>query len=65
MKRFLLIAAAALYILSPVDLIPDIVPVAGWADDLVVLLLALNQGRQLLRGERRSTAIPTTRAQPR
>ncbi|AMV20299.1 hypothetical protein VT03_20545 [Planctomyces sp. SH-PL14] len=65
MKRFLLIAAAALYILSPIDLIPDIVPVAGWADDLVVLLLALNQGRQLLRGERRSTVIPTTRAQPR
>ena len=65
MKRFLLIAAAALYILSPVDVIPDIVPVAGWADDLVVLLLALNQGRQLLRGERRSTVIPTTSAQPR
>lgn len=65
MKRFLLIAAAALYIVSPIDLIPDIVPVAGWADDLVVLLLALNQGRQLLRGERRSTVIPTTRAQPR
>lgn len=65
MKRFLLIAAAALYIISPIDLIPDIVPVAGWADDLVVLLLALNQGRQLLRGERRSTVIPTTRAQSR
>jgi len=27
---------ALLYILSPIDLIPDFIPVWGWADDLVV-----------------------------
>ena len=27
---------ALLYILSPVDLIPDVIPVLGWADDLAV-----------------------------
>ena len=27
---------ALLYILSPIDLIPDFIPVLGWADDLVV-----------------------------
>ena len=50
MKRLFLILAALAYIVSPIDLIPDFIPVAGWADDLVVLLLALNQARGLLRG---------------
>ena len=27
---------ALLYILSPIDLIPDVIPVIGWADDLAV-----------------------------
>jgi len=25
-----------LYIISPVDLIPDLIPVVGWADDVAV-----------------------------
>jgi len=29
--------AGILYILSPIDLVPDFVPVAGWLDDLGVL----------------------------
>ena len=31
-------ALAALYVLSPVDAIPDIIPVLGWTDDSAVLL---------------------------
>ena len=27
---------ALLYIISPIDLIPDAIPVAGWVDDLAV-----------------------------
>jgi uncharacterized membrane protein YkvA (DUF1232 family) len=27
---------ALLYIISPIDLIPDVIPVLGWADDLAV-----------------------------
>lgn len=36
-------ALALLYALSPVDLLPDVLPVAGWGDDLVVVpaILAL------------------------
>lgn len=30
-----------LYGLSPVDLIPDVVPLLGWCDDLTLLLLLL------------------------
>ncbi|NYG55892.1 DUF1232 domain-containing protein [Nocardioides perillae] len=29
------------YLASPVDLVPDVVPVLGWADDLVVVALTL------------------------
>ncbi|MDP3714453.1 MAG: DUF1232 domain-containing protein [Mycobacteriales bacterium] len=29
------------YLASPVDLVPDVVPVLGWADDVVLVLLVL------------------------
>ena len=35
------------YLLSPVDLVPDVVPVLGYADDVVVVALAL---RSVVRG---------------
>ena len=34
-------ALIALYLLSPVDLIPDALPVIGWVDDLVLVPLAI------------------------
>jgi len=33
--------ATVLYVLSPVDLVPDVVPVLGWLDDLVVIPLGI------------------------
>jgi uncharacterized membrane protein YkvA (DUF1232 family) len=35
------IAVGGAYVVSPIDLVPGIIPVAGQLDDLVVLLLAL------------------------
>ena len=34
-------ALAAVYVISPVDLIPDVIPVVGWIDDLGVVILAV------------------------
>ncbi|HVL77361.1 MAG TPA: DUF1232 domain-containing protein, partial [Noviherbaspirillum sp.] len=31
----------ALYVLSPIDLVPDWLPLLGWADDVTLLALAL------------------------
>jgi uncharacterized membrane protein YkvA (DUF1232 family) len=35
------VAAMALYLISPIDLIPDVLPVIGVIDDLIILPLAL------------------------
>ncbi len=36
----MLLPAALVYIVLPFDLVPDFIPVLGWIDDLVVLLVA-------------------------
>jgi uncharacterized membrane protein YkvA (DUF1232 family) len=42
MTAKLLFAAVIIYLLSPLDLVPDWIPVFGQADDIVVLLTGLN-----------------------
>lgn len=42
-KRAIIALLAFLYIISPLDLIPDVVPVIGWLDDLGVLAWAARQ----------------------
>lgn len=37
----LFVLAAVLYVISPVDLIPDMVPIVGWLDDIGVMSLAV------------------------
>jgi uncharacterized membrane protein YkvA (DUF1232 family) len=44
-----LVACSALaYLLSPIDLIPDFIPVAGYLDDLVIVPLLLHAAYALL-----------------
>jgi uncharacterized membrane protein YkvA (DUF1232 family) len=33
---------AAAYAVSPIDLIPDVVPVIGWADDVLIVMFAID-----------------------
>jgi uncharacterized membrane protein YkvA (DUF1232 family) len=39
------IGAALLYVLSPIDLIPDFIPIIGYLDDAAVFAFCLNQVR--------------------
>ena len=43
-----IIIAALLYVVMPVDAIPDFIPVAGWADDVFVVGWALERIREEL-----------------
>ena len=45
--RLLAIAVAA-YALSPIDLIPDFIPILGWLDDLLVVPLGLWAVRRMI-----------------
>jgi len=47
LARILAVAVAA-YALSPIDLIPDFIPVLGWLDDLVIVPLGLLAVRRLI-----------------
>lgn len=33
---------AAAYVASPIDLVPEFIPVIGWADDVIFILLAID-----------------------
>ena len=41
---------ALIYIIIPFDLSPDAIPVLGWIDDVVVILLAVSNG--IIRGRK-------------
>ncbi len=41
LTQILLILGAILYVLSPVDLAPDLIPGLGWLDDLIVVGLLI------------------------
>ncbi|MBO9696022.1 MAG: DUF1232 domain-containing protein [Sphingopyxis sp.] len=47
LARILAVAVAA-YALSPIDLIPDFIPVLGWLDDLIIVPLGLLAVRRLI-----------------
>ncbi len=67
----LLIAAVVAYALSPIDLIPDFIPVVGYLDDMLLLPLGIRLVMRLIPREvwsecqataaRRARELPTSR----
>lgn len=39
--KILIIIGAAIYVIWPIDLMPDIIPVIGWIDDIIVVAGAI------------------------
>lgn len=39
--KILVIALAIAYVLFPLDFVPDVIPVVGWADDLLAAVIGL------------------------
>lgn len=48
-KRILLTLASGAYLASPIDLVPDVIPILGLTDDTAFILLALYSWYTLLR----------------
>jgi uncharacterized membrane protein YkvA (DUF1232 family) len=45
--RWWVVGASLIYLVSPVDLLPDVFPVVGWIDDAVVIGLLVTELSQL------------------
>lgn len=43
MKKVLLVIACMVYVLSPIDLVPDVIPVGGWADDVLAIAVTIGK----------------------
>ncbi len=52
-QKLVTIVAAILYLISPLDVIPDFIPVAGYTDDAVVIAWVLNSIAEELKGFKR------------
>jgi uncharacterized membrane protein YkvA (DUF1232 family) len=61
--RKVLLLLAVLYVVSPIDAIPDVIPVIGWLDDIGVLGLAatmlINDARTFALARKVAPALPS------
>lgn len=48
--RWLIIFGTLTYLLSPIDISPDVFPIVGWIDDGILLTLLIAEVTQLLQG---------------
>jgi len=56
--KYIIPILSAIYIASPVDLVPDVIPVAGWIDDAAAFLIGLSsclKGLSMARSRRQKT----------
>ncbi len=58
--RWLLIAASLVYLISPLDISPDVIPVLGWLDDGVIVTLLATEVSQFLIEQRKARKEKTT-----
>lgn len=61
--RWLIIAASLIYLLSPLDISPDLVPILGQLDDVTVMVILASELTQLLVErvkQKRSPNVTTT-----
>lgn len=46
--RWWIILGTLVYLISPIDIVPDFIPIAGQIDDVMILTLLLNEVSQLV-----------------
>ncbi|MGF1568298.1 MAG: YkvA family protein [Nodosilinea sp.] len=58
--RWVLVAGTLLYLLSPIDISPDFIPILGWIDDAVVVSILVASMSQIL-----TSSLTRKRSRPR
>ncbi|MEM1238856.1 MAG: YkvA family protein [Cyanobacteria bacterium P01_H01_bin.26] len=48
--RWLIIFGTLTYLLSPIDISPDVFPIVGWIDDGILITLLIAEVTQLMQG---------------
>jgi uncharacterized membrane protein YkvA (DUF1232 family) len=46
--RWLIVGGTLLYLLSPIDISPDLIPILGWIDDGVIVTLLVTELSQIM-----------------
>ncbi|MEM9162119.1 MAG: YkvA family protein [Cyanobacteria bacterium P01_F01_bin.4] len=46
--RWLIVAGTLLYLVSPIDILPDVFPIVGWIDDGIIATLLVAELSQLM-----------------
>jgi uncharacterized membrane protein YkvA (DUF1232 family) len=64
--RWWVVAASVVYLVSPIDLIPDFLPFAGLVDDTLIISLLVAEVAQVAKTklQAKSTRSPVTTADP-
>ena len=62
-KKKLMVGAIVLYIISPIDFIPDFIPVAGYADDVILPILLIIANKLLSDNSELETNKPIKEAE--
>ncbi|MBD2427678.1 YkvA family protein [Phormidium sp. FACHB-1136] len=52
--RWAILLGTLIYLVSPLDISPDVIPVAGWIDDGLIATLAITEVTQLLLDRKRN-----------
>lgn len=62
--RWLLIGASILYLISPIDIAPDFIPIIGWLDDGIIVTLLVSEVSALLTQRLQAKTKNPTNDQP-
>lgn len=59
--RWVVVLGTLIYFISPVDILPDVFPIAGWIDDGILATLLVTELSQLALDRRNKRQPPITR----
>jgi uncharacterized membrane protein YkvA (DUF1232 family) len=60
--RWWVVAGSIVYLVSPIDISPDIFPIVGWLDDGIIISLLIAEVSQIVKGKLEERSVRTDKA---